>query len=290
MTTIGLDVASVDDNKHIDWKAAYAAGGRFAILRGVYGRSVTPGLTAPFLDPMWTQEAGRARAAGFKVGAYLFVCVPKTGVYTPSPDDQADAFIGYVKLTTGVDLVPFFDVEEATSMLTADQHYAWILRVAKKLMAAYTAWPGMYSSARVWAELLGNHVAGELISCPLWIAKPWPYAVRSPVHLDGAPAWKPGTIPQFGNQCSLYQYQGDATGWPGFSSTVDADRFEPTARGASGEQVRWVQRRVHTDVDGAFGPKTEAAVKAFQVAHQLPPTGMVDLETFVPLAWVMPSS
>lgn len=285
---VGPDFASVDDNRNVNFAQAYKAGGRFTIMRAVYGRPVKAGTTAPFLDPTWIAYNGSARAAGFRVSAYLFVCYPQKGKFTPGPDEQAQAYIDYVKLTPNVDWIPFFDVEETSDMLSADEMYAWTLRVAKKLWQFYGAWPGMYTSSRVWIENLRNHAAGELIECPLWLAKPWPWAIGSPVHLDGAPGYAPTPIAQWGNQCWIYQYQGDGKGWPGFTSTTDVNRFMTTKRGAKGEQVKWVQRRVGVTVDGDFGPATEAAVKTLQAKHGLSADGIIGPATFAVLGWLLP--
>lgn len=51
-------------------------------------------------------------------------------------------------------------------------------------------------------------------------------------------------------------------------------------RPATGEQVKQVQAKVGVDVDGIFGPITEAAVRAFQRDHGLVPDGIVG-----PLTW-----
>lgn len=51
-------------------------------------------------------------------------------------------------------------------------------------------------------------------------------------------------------------------------------------RGASGDCVKRIQRAVKTQVDGKFGPATEAAVKRFQAYVGLPETGVVDAATW----------
>ena len=56
--------------------------------------------------------------------------------------------------------------------------------------------------------------------------------------------------------------------------------------GAKGEPVRALQNRLNTlgykvgTADGSFGPKTDAAVKAFQKAHGLPADGVVGPKTW----------
>ncbi len=52
------------------------------------------------------------------------------------------------------------------------------------------------------------------------------------------------------------------------------------SRGSAGPAVRAVQQAVGTGVDGAFGPDTVAAVKAWKVAHGLPDTGVVGADTW----------
>ena len=58
----------------------------------------------------------------------------------------------------------------------------------------------------------------------------------------------------------------------------------PTLRRPStGEQVKQVQAKVGVVVDGNFGPKTEAAVRAFQRARDLVPDGIVGPKTWAAL-------
>lgn len=288
MATIGVDFASVDGNNLVDLYAAKQAGVRFAIVRGVYGRPVRNSGPGPFLDPEWRTYKDALKVAGIKRSAYLFICYEKRGVYTPSADEQAQAFINYVQLEPFEDMVPFIDVEEASDVLSADEMYDWTLRIALKLRDHYDAWPGIYTSARVWSENLKHHSPGPLLNCPLWLAKPWPWAIRTPIHLDGAPTYSPTLIPEFGDAWSFYQYQGDATKCPGFDSTVDANRARMFGKGSRGRQVAWMQQRLGITADGIFGPNTDAAVRAFQSQQGLTADGIVGLNTFTPLCWLRP--
>jgi GH25 family lysozyme M1 (1,4-beta-N-acetylmuramidase) len=288
MAIIGLDYASTDDNRRPDFAAAKKAGARFVIIRAVYGRSFDHKSKTPGIDPMWARDKDAVKAAGLLRSAYLFVCYERKGVPTASPEEQAQAYIDHVELEKDKDFVPMFDVEEGPNALSGDQMYDWTLRVCNTLRDHYGAWPGMYTSARVWNEYLKDHAAGHLAECPLWLAKPWPWQVRTPIHLDGAPAYSPLLIPQFGSQWFIYQYQGDATGWPGFNGIVDADRFNDLGKGAKGDSVKWVQRRLGVKEDGDFGAGTEAAVKALQAKHGLTQDGVIGPATFAPLCWVNP--
>lgn len=69
---------------------------------------------------------------------------------------------------------------------------------------------------------------------------------------------------------------------PPASSGISAGR--PTLRRPStGEQVKWVQAKVGVVADGNFGPKTEAAIRAFQRAHGLVADGIVGPRTWATL-------
>jgi peptidoglycan hydrolase-like protein with peptidoglycan-binding domain len=54
-------------------------------------------------------------------------------------------------------------------------------------------------------------------------------------------------------------------------------------RGMMGELTKQIQGKVGITVDGRFGPKTEAAVRAFQRAHGLVPDGIVGPRTWLAL-------
>jgi peptidoglycan hydrolase-like protein with peptidoglycan-binding domain len=51
-------------------------------------------------------------------------------------------------------------------------------------------------------------------------------------------------------------------------------------RGSRGSAVAALQRRLGVTADGWFGPRTQAAVKRFQVRHHLPVTGVVRARTW----------
>jgi peptidoglycan hydrolase-like protein with peptidoglycan-binding domain len=59
--------------------------------------------------------------------------------------------------------------------------------------------------------------------------------------------------------------------------------------GSTGPSVRQVQRALDLVVDGIYGPRTERAVRHFQVSSGLPATGRVDLRTWVALMRVLES-
>jgi GH25 family lysozyme M1 (1,4-beta-N-acetylmuramidase) len=290
MTILGVDYYGPETPTQPNFVKAKAGGIRYAICKAVNGRPVTAGEKKPYLDPAWARDKQAILSAGLIRGAYLFLCYPRKGLYTPEPEVQAQAFIDYVQLTNK-DFVPQLDVEEASDVLTAAEMYDWTVRCATALALAYKARPGIYTSNRVWQENLGGHAAGYLLPCPLWLAKPWPWPPRSPAHLTGMPT-RPWLIPQWGSQWWIYQYQGDALGVPGFPSTCDLNSFNLLVKGSTGDTVAWAQRRLVADpplvIDGDFGTKTEAAVKLFQKSSAIAVDGQIGPQTFACLGWIAP--
>jgi len=290
---VGPDYADVDGDKPPDFDALKKSGVRFVILQGVYGRAAN-GQAPVYKDAVWTRDADRARAAGLKVTAYLFLCVPRKGMITPDPEVQVDAFADHCPLELNLDWAPFFDVEEASDVISSQEYYAWILRAFAQLRKRFGCVANMYTSARVWSELLDHHSPGPLLECALWLAKPWPWLLHTPVHMDGAPAYSPTLIPEWGNQWFLYQYQGDARGWAGGLFQADASRFRQFGKGAKGNHVAWLQRRLKASVapllvvDGIFGSDTQDALMKLQAMHHLTPDGVFGVDSFAPASWIIP--
>ena len=54
-------------------------------------------------------------------------------------------------------------------------------------------------------------------------------------------------------------------------------------QGATGPAVVALQQALRVTVDGAFGPRTAAAVTAYQRAHHLPVTSVVSTDTWLAL-------
>jgi peptidoglycan hydrolase-like protein with peptidoglycan-binding domain len=78
---------------------------------------------------------------------------------------------------------------------------------------------------------------------------------------------------------------------PGFTAVPG---MAALGKGALGDMVVWAQEHLVSagdpvTVDGAFGPKTFAAVESFQLAHGLPETGLVDTDTWNALLHYAPA-
>ena len=241
---------------------------------------------------------------------------------TRDPEPQIAMFAKCIQaaggLEPGVDMPPVFDVEyskgiKATGM-TRLQALDWVHRAIMALEDTFKVTPMIYTSARVWDGEDDDSLDADrvpvplLVDCPLWLAR-YPYKIRIPSH--HLPAQRDGLkVPPVPKQLGdasdvwIHQYQGDALGFPGFSSTVDLNRFFPISQATAvkgSEKVKWVQKKLnraeasrteksgHTftplKLDGDWGAKTERALREFQSLRQIPGTGVVDVRTFCALSW-----
>lgn len=288
----GLDCADVESGKKTGWAAAKAQGPiSFAILRASYGS--TPDTGFPISWPA-------IQAVGLTRGAYLFLRFPKKGAAAPpDPDAQAAAFCKIVGALTAQDLPPVIDLEFpgngiADTGLTARQALDWLRAAWKVIFATYQVPPILYTSARVWHEDLGDIAAPDLVDSPLWLARYFYAANTTAVRDSGALGgghMDPPIPPPWGDATSwwIHQYQGDAVGLPGFSSTVDMNRFNAMFKGATGDRVKWLQRKLGLAETGSFDAALNARVVGFQQASGLTADGIVGPRTFAALCWVKPA-
>lgn len=287
---LGIDIASVDGNKLVDWTAARAAGVRFAVFRGTY---------KTWIDPTWAKEAARCRAAGIVVGAYLF---PVMALDAPSAVEQVGTLASALGPIPLGDLAPTLDVEFpggiAKTGRSRSELLAWVVEAVTEMRRVFRVTPMIYTSARVWdgedadslnADELADLPPGitGLVECPLWLAR-YPYKTRidavteaSTVDALALPpvpeAWGPSNV-------WIHQYQGDALRLSGFTSTADLNRFFDLRIGSTGDRCKWLQRRLGLSQDGIFGPNTHKAVEDYQRVNGLTVDGIVGPRTFAYLS------
>jgi GH25 family lysozyme M1 (1,4-beta-N-acetylmuramidase) len=287
---LGLDTASVGENRDPDWgRAASGAGIRFGIIRSNWG-------TYP--DPTFGRDWPKMKAAGMVRGAYLFLRFhhPKYGA-APDPAAQAKTLCQKVGPLEQSDLPPSLDVEFpgglAATRSSAEVCLEGVRKAWKVLKEFYGAAPLVYTSGRVWHEDLQDLAAPDLRESPLWLAR-YPYrkgpAVLNPTIFAGGKNSPPVPKP-WGDADNwwIHQYQGDAVRLPGFpSGNVDLNRFNVLKAGARGDRVRWVQRRLGVAETGGLDPETERALRAFREAKGLGAAPEVDLRTFAFLCWSRP--
>lgn len=280
---VGVDYAQVDGNLPPGWHEARegcrAAGSTlgFAIFRAAFG-------TSP--DPTIGRDWIRARDAGLTVGAYLFLRMRRD----QAPEDQVHVFADNVGTLTGADLVPTIDVEDTRDDFTAEDELEYVHRAWTVMRSIYGAAPMLYLSDRVWREDLHDLPAGEMTDSPLWLAKPWPWRVRTAPQLSQRPFdsgnYDPTTPRPWGwGNWWMHQYQGDAIGLPGFTQTVDLSRFHVMRQGEIGIRVAWMQRRLGWPVTRTFDADTAQRVREFQASHGLVTDAIIGPKTFARVAW-----
>ena len=148
---LGVDLASVDNNK-VDWSVARCkAGISFAILRANYGTAV---------DPFFIDQFQRVYDAGIVPGAYLFLRFPSLRQKRiATPEQQAEAFlttlrrVGYTA-SHGEVLPPTIDIEfpgtgaRETGMTAGDLMNS-VGRAIELVRREVIIQPMLYTSARV---------------------------------------------------------------------------------------------------------------------------------------------
>jgi len=169
--------------------------------------------------------------------------------------------------------------------MTAKQLLEGVREAWNVLKDFYKVAPIIYTSGRVWHEDLKDLPAPDLIESPLWLAR-YPYKKgKAVLH----PKAKAPPIPKpWGDATNwwIHQYQGDATGLPGFpSGNVDLNRFHMMTAGESGDRVKWVQRRLGITESGTFDAAMEKALRAFKAKKGLPSDAVIDPATFAYLCW-----
>lgn len=254
-----LDYAGVDQNAPPVFSTVKQSA-RTVILRGAYGL---------WQDPIIHRDLAAARAAELAIGVYFFPTFDRT------PEEEVAALAQHVVLAA--DELLAIDIENVKP-----ENLPWLTRAVELMKAAFHRIPLIYTSERVWREDLHNPARPQQFAdCPLWLAHyPWRQRI--------APQSNPGEEPAvpYGWQSHdwwLHQYQGDALGFPGFSSTVDISRFQDLFLWDRGARVEWVQRRLNMPVDGVYGPATCDAVKAKQREANLIADGIVGPRTLAVL-------
>ncbi len=175
--TFGIDVSRYQQN--VDWNKVKAAGASFAIIRIGYRGYETGALV---LDSMFENHLAGAKAAGLKVGVYIF----SQAINEEEAREEAFA-CAYVLNGRSLDYPVYFDSEYSTSShtgradnLTKAQRTACAVAFCEELKN-YGYEPGVYASTswfqnhldlsalsgyRIWNAHYG--VSAPSIDCDMW--------------------------------------------------------------------------------------------------------------------------
>jgi lysozyme len=266
MALRGIDVSAYQHP--VDWPAVASSGVYYAFAKATEGET--------FIDSSFASNWVNMRSAGIIRGAYHFFRPGK------NPTTQANNFLKAIgsKLDPG-DLPPVLDLEildGLSSSMVLDRAMQWL----KVIEAETGRQPIVYTFPVFWEDKLGNPT--QLNRYPLWVAN---FGTQTP-YLPSA--WKNWTFHQFSESGVIKGIQGN----------VDLNQFNGghdqlqtllkgkvlLRQGATGQTVIDLQQRLNGRgfevgaPDGDFGPKTKAAVMAFQKAAGLGVDGIVGPATW----------
>lgn len=275
-----VDYASVDSNSRPDFHAFKSWGGVGCLVRGAF---TFKGLA--FTDPCVARDRDAIGAAGLTFGTYLILG------WTIDPITQAKKLIEAAGKAMPGDFPVMLDIEfpgqhgRRDFGISPSEALAKIVIALQVLQDAYGV-VGIYTSERVWREDMLRIASNIGAQCPLWIKTPYPMKARSianpvlrgPLGKLPVPWVEPG-----GAGTWIRQYQGDAIGVPGFTSTVDLNEFLPyDVSKPENARAQWIVDRL-TSHSALVSSDFLATVRAFQVANGLDADGVIGPRTFAAL-------
>lgn len=284
---LGVDYASVDENKPPDFKAAYDYGVRFVVVRGAY---TLKGHAQP--DSSVARDRAAIRDAGLQFGSYMILG------WNVDPTEQVATFVNTYGAAQPGDLPVSLDIEfpngrDATGLTTRQA----VDRIETAVTALQASYPTVmiYTSARVWHEDLDNPASQVCARCPGWFKVAYPWKAQQAPHPENVPAMVLPTAWRATGSAGAYieQFQGDALRVPGFSSTVDLNVFRNYVGGTADPRTPWAAAQL-TAFGHACDP-TDAtsvadAIRAFQRDAKLDPDGIVGPRTWAALCAAPPAA
>lgn len=245
--TYAVDYALTDGDAPPGFEAAkeYAGGSLLVGIRGAWGYD-----GQEFTDTTLARDAAVADAAGCPVFGYVFLDYATDIAKTI-------AAISYVREPGDLPFALDLEMDTPPPGTTPASRLAAAEYAAQLLMAKFGphgVW--VYTSFEQWQDHFGGLDSEILGGLPLWLKVPYPWNARNPPHLESVPGL--GEIPTPWKRAGspgvwMEQFQGDAIGFPGFTSTVDISKFLTVTSPAD---PRWVWIN---EVCGGNFPKWQSA-------------------------------
>ena len=270
MALYGVDIAGYQSTSRTRY-ASYA----FVIVKATEG--------CTFVNSKWRAQVEAAIANGQLIGFYHY-CRPEYN----SPEAEAKHFVDTIRDYVGKTILAA-DWEQKALKYSA----SWLLRFMMEVERLTGIKPLLYIQQSAISGGKYNSIADA--GYPLWMAQ---YNKKMSARIGG---WKRVTIWQYtstNGNLDKDVFYGDAFDWydliKGRTKPEQAEGRVPivgvTKKGMEGVQVKGLQTMLKeygyysATIDGKFGDKTEASVKAFQKAEGLDVDGLVGEKTWARLA------
>lgn len=270
----GIDVSRYQGT--VNWQQVAGDGKAFAILRAGYGREENQ------QDPYFIRNYNGATAAGLQVGCYWY-SYADTVARARAEADTCLAVLGEREFPLGV----WFDqeYEPAILALTNAQRTAIVRAFLARVRAAgYIT--GLYCSAD-WLRSRLN--TSQLVGENLWVAQ-YASALASPLPANLWQYTDTGRVSGVSGNVDLDRLLREVAGDRGPAPALGAATLRPGDRGQYVSNLQTMLAALGFEpgsADGIFGPRTQAAVLAFQRAAGLSADGLVGNQTKTALraAW-----
>lgn len=152
---LGVDVSKYQGT--IDWNAVAADGAKYAILRA--GSCDNLG---PYVDPTFEANYRGAKAAGLKVGAYLYTYATTEAAQNAELEVWLPALAGKT-----IEYPVFVDVEDNSLISLGKTALTALVKRCMDILDQKGYTPGWYS----YTNYINNYLdAGALSAYPLWVA------------------------------------------------------------------------------------------------------------------------
>lgn len=184
----GIDVSA--HQKNINWSQVASEGYTFAIIRAV---STASGGTSPYLDPYFYQNVRAAKAAGLKVGVYIFSYAKTTSYVTEEVNVALNAIRVLEKEGYRFEYPIVLDMETFT---VSGVDWTEIARYGLVLIDQQGYYPCLYSYANSFKNGIFN--MNILKGYDLWVA-----------HYDVPAMSYPGSIWQYTSKGSVKGVSGN---------------------------------------------------------------------------------
>ncbi|WAL69275.1 glycoside hydrolase family 25 protein [Amycolatopsis cynarae] len=250
---LGIDVYNRYQDVR-DWHAVRAHGVRFVWVKLTDGG----GLPGGGRNPGDAEVAG-AKAAGIPVGGYHYA------QKAPSPERQAEIFLGEVRRLGATDLVPMLDLEAPFVPDAAAKEFA--LRFCRRVEQLGLR-PGVYLNNAFAKALRPDRwgITGLAIWLARYGARPDPAAGRYDVHQFASDGRVPGIVAEGVDLNESYTDNHFAGGSPSAPGGFEDMAFDSVFKTRYGQDLRvddfmaWLDFRVNEIYSALFDPKQQSRI------------------------------